>query len=169
MEQGEIGREQAKEFAAKVKPSDFEYIDRYVGIGYAISRRSWSTSSVLPPLKVLYSIPFTPERPPMASIANCVKAEPLKSHKTSCLSIQEVSSDSSRSQDHLLNKSRNAVPINIAMILATVSQISITRSILNTPCDTSSRKSQCNSCHSRQKRSPVILSLRREIRQKGVG
>jgi D-cysteine desulfhydrase len=38
VEQGEIGREQANEFAAKVKPSDFEYIDRYVGIGYAKSR-----------------------------------------------------------------------------------------------------------------------------------
>ncbi|HOG41675.1 MAG TPA: D-cysteine desulfhydrase family protein [Bacteroidales bacterium] len=38
VEQGEIGREQANEFAAKVKPSDFEYIDGYVGIGYAKSR-----------------------------------------------------------------------------------------------------------------------------------
>ena len=38
VEQGEITRKQAEEFASKVKPSDFEYIDGYVGIGYAKSR-----------------------------------------------------------------------------------------------------------------------------------
>jgi len=38
VEQGEITRKQAEEFAAKVKQSDFEYIDGYVGIGYAKSR-----------------------------------------------------------------------------------------------------------------------------------
>lgn len=38
VEQGEISQEKADEAAARLKPSDFEINDGYVGIGYALSR-----------------------------------------------------------------------------------------------------------------------------------
>jgi len=36
--ENEIGPERAKELAASLKPSDFEFFEEYVGIGYALSR-----------------------------------------------------------------------------------------------------------------------------------